>query len=40
MIARAQSTSIDLRERGKVTMPGVVDWIVETITSVGEDGSA
>ena len=40
MIAQAQSTSRDLRERGKVTMPGVVDWIVEIITSVGEDRSA
>ena len=40
LIARAQLTSRELREHGKATMPGVVDWIVEIITSVGKDGSA
>ncbi len=39
LIARAQAASRELRERGQSAMPGVVDWIVDTILSIGVDGT-
>jgi vacuolar-type H+-ATPase subunit H len=40
IIAQAQSASRELKERGIANMPEVVNWIVDTIANVDEDGSS